>query len=409
VRGPDVFKVRGAAAAIKTKRRRSMLNYGCPKPELELGTMAECKLCGRKSPLIAGALGVCRECIMARPGEARAYAEEAHRRARAPYALPSLPPEKGIPCPRCGNACRIASGERGYCGMVENRAGHLRVLATAKRGYLSWYYDALPTNCVASWVCPAETGVGYPEYSNCEGPEFGYKNLAVFYHSCTYDCLFCQNSHFRTQYLSGATSAAELAAAVDERTACICYFGGDPTSQLEHSLVASRLALREAKKTGRILRICWETNGSISTRAARLIMEIALESGGCVKVDAKAADENVHVALTGASNRQTWENLALLARYIPRRPSPPPLVVSTLLVPGYVDEEEVIEIANRLVALNDDIPYSLLAFHPCHHMRDVPATSRAHAERCFEAARAAGLKRVRVANIHLLTPGDYNG
>ncbi len=370
--------------------------------------MAECKLCGKTSPVIARSLGVCRECIVARPGEAAVYVREAHGRARAAYALPGYPPEDGKPCPRCGNACRIAPGERGYCGMVENRDGHLCVLATAKRGYLSWYYDGLPTNCVASWVCPAETGAGYPEFSNCEGPEFGYKNLAVFYHSCTYDCLFCQNSHFRNEYLSGATSAAELSAAVDDRTACVCYFGGDPASQLEHSLVAARLALREARRAGRILRICWETNGSASARGIRQMMEIALESGGCVKIDVKAADENLHVALTGASNRQTWANLALLTQYIARRPSPPPLVASTLLVPGYVDEEEVADIAQRLAALNNDIPYSLLAFHPCHFMRDLPTTSRAHAERCFEAALASGLKRVRVANVHLLKAGDYD-
>jgi pyruvate formate lyase activating enzyme len=376
-----------------------MLNY--------ILRMANCKLCGITSPVISAAFYVCRECIVTRYDEARPYVEEAHRRARAPYPLPALPPREGPPCPRCGNACRIGEGERGYCGMVENRGGRLRVLATAKKGYLSWYYDRLPTNCVGSWVCPAETGAGYPEYAYRDGPEFGYKNLAVFYRSCSYDCLFCQNSHFREQYLDGATSAAELAAAVDDKTACICYFGGDPASQLEHSLVTSRLALREANKTGRIVRICWETNGSASARGTLQMMELALASGGCVKVDVKAADENLHVALTGVSNKQAWKNLARLAEYVPRRPSPPPLVAGTLLVPGYVDEDEVRVIAGRLAALNDDIPYSLLAFYPSHHMRDLPTTSRAHAERCYRAALDAGLKRVRPANVHLLTPGDY--
>ncbi len=369
--------------------------------------MADCKLCGNEAPVVSATLSVCRECIIARPDETRPYVEEAHRRARAPYPLPPFPPKEGPSCTRCGNACGIGDGERGYCGMVENRSGRLHVLATGEAGYLSWYYDRLPTNCVGSWVCPAETGAGYPEYAYRDGPEFGYKNLAVFYHSCTYDCLFCQNSHFRERYLDGATPAAELAAAVDDRTACVCYFGGDPASQLEHSLVTSRLALRKASETGRILRICWETNGSTSARGARQMAEIALASGGCVKFDVKAADDNLHVALTGASNNQTWENLAFLAEYIPQRPAPPVLVASTLLVPGYVDEDEVRVIAGRFAALNDDIPYSLLAFYPSHHMRDLPATSRAHAERCYRAARDAGLKRVRVANVHLLTSDDY--
>lgn len=291
--------------------------------------------------------------------------------------------------------------------MVENREGRLRLLSTVRRGYLSWYYDSLPTNCVASWVCPAGSGAGYPQYSRKDGPEFGYRNLAVFYHSCTYDCLFCQNSHFRNLYLKEGVSAKNLAEAVDDRTACVCYFGGDPASQVEHSLQTSRLALREAKRQGRILRICWETNGSMSPRIARQMMEIALESGGCIKFDLKSADENLHIALTGVSNAQTWENLSILAEYIPKRPIPPPLVASSLLVPGYVDETEVAEIARRLADLNPEIPYSLLGFHPCHHMSDLPTTSRTHAQRCYRAALGAGLSRVNLANLHLLSGKDY--
>jgi len=60
-------------------------------------------------------------------------------------------------------------------------------------------------------------------------------------------------------------------------------------------------------------------------------------------------------------------------------------------------------IARFISDLNPDIPYSLLAFHPDHRMRDLPFTSREHAERCREAALAAGLNRVRIGNRHLLT------
>jgi len=358
--------------------------------------------------LVSSALNVCRRCLVGRPEEARPLAEEAHRRARSRFSLPASPPVAGEACRRCGNGCRIPPGERGYCGMVENRGGRLRLLAPVGRGYLSWYHDALPTNCVASWVCPAETGAGYPRYAYADGPEFGYRNLAVFYHSCTFDCLFCQNVHFRSRYFRGATAAAELAAAVDDRTACVCYFGGDPASQMEHSLTAARLALREARARGRLLRICWETNGSTAPRLARQMGELALASGGSVKLELKAADDDLHRALTGVSNRQSWENVALLAALTDRRPTPPPLVVSTLLVPGYVDEDEIGAIAGRLASLHADIPYSLLAFYPCHRMADLPTTSRGHAERALAAAREAGLRRVHLANRHLLVTAEYD-
>ncbi|HOV86300.1 MAG TPA: radical SAM protein, partial [Syntrophobacteraceae bacterium] len=81
---------------------------------------------------------------------------------------------------------------------------------------------------------------------------------------------------------------------------------------------------------------------------------------------------------------------------------PPFLVASTLLVPGYVGEDEVRGIASFIAELDPDIPYTLLAFAPQFRMNDFPTTSRDHAESCLEAARSAGLRRIRIGNTHLL-------
>ncbi|GAI66259.1 unnamed protein product, partial [marine sediment metagenome] len=91
-----------------------------------------------------------------------------------------------------------------------------------------------------------------------------------------------------------------------------------------------------------------------------------------------------------------------LVKYSAERPEPPFLVASTLLVPGYVDERQVGKIAEFIASLNPDIPYSLLGFYPHFYMKDLPTTSREHAERCYKAALDAGLKRVRIGNLHLL-------
>ncbi|UCC61136.1 MAG: radical SAM protein, partial [Dehalococcoidia bacterium] len=190
---------------------------------------------------------------------------------------------------------------------------------------------------------------------------------------------------------------------VDERTACICYFGGDPSPQLPHALRASRLALEVNK--GRILRICWETNGSMHPALLRQAADLSLESGGCIKFDLKTWGEELHIALCGVTNLRTLENFQMLAEYTSRRPVPPFLFASTLLIPGYIDEQEVSGIAAFIASLNPDIPYALLAFHPQFMMKDLPTTSRRHAEECLEAAKAQGLRNVRVGNIHLL--GDY--
>jgi len=364
-----------------------------------------CQHCDKRSPLISRALGLCADCIRKDFTQVLPLIEQVHSRAREPFALPPKPPkaEEGHSCHLCVNECRLAPGEKSYCGVRTNKGNKL-VGATARKGNVSWYYDALPTNCVADWVCPGGTGAGYPQFAYSRGAEYGYKNLAVFYQACSFDCLFCQNWHYR--YAATGESkvdAIALAQAVDDRTACICYFGGDPSPQLPHALRASRLALERNKD--RILRICWESNGSMHPALLKQVAELSLNSGGCIKFDLKAWSEELHVALCGVSNKRTLENFKLLAQYAEKRPSPPLLVASTLLIPGYIDKEEVSRIAAFVSSFSPDIPYALLAFHPQFMMNDLPPTSKRHAQECLSAAKAQGLRNVRVGNIHLL--GDY--
>ena len=113
----------------------------------------------------------------------------------------------------------------------------------------------------------------------------------------------------------------------------------------------------------------------------------------------------MHIALCGVSNKRTLENFKLLAQYAEKRPLPPFLIASTLLIPGYIDKDEISKIAAFIASLSPDIPYALLAFHPQFMMNDLPPTSKRHAEECLAEAKAQGLKNVRLGNIQLL--GDY--
>jgi len=352
---------------------------------------ATCAICGRQSILITRVLSLCADCIRAHPEQVLPQVTAIHEEARRPFGLPGTPPRSpgGARCSLCINECQMAEGERGFCGLRENRGGRVHHLAgIPSRGILHWYRDPLPTNCVADWVCEGHH-------------QRGFHNLAVFYGSCTYDCLFCQNWHFREMSPTGdALSAEELAARANRRTFCVCYFGGDPASQMPHALRASRLLAEKG------VRICWETNGTMHPRLLDEAVQLSLETGGCVKFDLKAYDETLHIALTGVSNKRTLENFARAARRIPERPDPPLVVASTLLVPGYVDVKEVSRIAAFIASLDPHIPYSLLGFYPHFYMGDLPRTSVRHAEEALAAARAAGLTRVHIGNRHLLSR-DY--
>lgn len=191
-------------------------------------------------------------------------------------------------------------------------------------------------------------------------------------------------------------SASELAAVANARTFCVCYFGGDPASQMPHALAASKyLAARR-------VRVCWETNGTMHPKLLDAAVQYSLDTGGCVKFDLKAWNENLHIALTGVSNKRTLQNFERAARRFDERPHPPLVIASTLLVPGYVDAEEVGALARWIAGINPRIPYALLAFAPNFYMSDLPCTSLRQAEEAEAAARDAGLVNVHVGNRHLL-------
>ncbi len=351
--------------------------------------MARCAFCGKRDRLVAEVLGVCADCIRSRP-EALARVAERRAQARREFGLPVAPPrtEGGVVCRICANECRMGEGERGFCGLRVARRGKLVHLAgTPRAGLLQSYHDPLPTNCVADPVC-----IGHSKR--------GRTNLAVFYGACSFDCVYCQNWHFRQMTPSGRRmSARELADQAGTRAACVCYFGGDPTPQMPHALAASRILAQRG------LHVCWETNGSMNPRLLHQAVRLSLATGGTVKFDLKAWDRSLHMALTGADNRRTLENFARAAEMGRSRAEPPLVVASTLLVPGYVDAQEVRAIARFIAALDRNIPYVLLAFAPAFLMHDLPCTSSAHAREALEAAQAEGLTRVRTGNRHLLDVG----
>ncbi|MCS7106098.1 MAG: radical SAM protein [Candidatus Aenigmarchaeota archaeon] len=366
--------------------------------------MGVCKICKKESEVISSFLGLCRECIL-KEKKALEIAKKAHEISRKKFGLTPFVPkdEKGLKCFGCGNECKIPEGSKGYCGLVENRNGKLiRNAGTAEKGLLEWYYDPLPTNCVSINFCSGGTGIGFPKYAKCKNGEVGYFNLAVFYGSCNFNCLFCQNWHFKylTQELKPVISAKELASKVNEKVTCICFFGGTPEPQLIHVIETSKLALE--KKKNDILRICLESNGNANWKLLKKFAKISFESGGNIKFDLKfPPNSSLNFALCGISNEKTYENFKKLAKFHKKRDFPF-LTASTLLIPGYVTEKEVREIARFIASLDKTIPYSLLGFYPHFEMKDLPLTSRKLAENCLKVAKEEGLEKVRIGNEHLL-------
>jgi len=381
------------------------------------GSLGLCEICGARSNTVSSTIGACSRCLRSSNVAALERARKAHSNYRLSLGLPEKPPRTGnTTCRICVNECLIPEGSLGFCGFWTNKGGRLAPITSDPRvGIVMWYYDPHPTNCVAGPVCPANTSRGYPTYTRSRGIEVGFYNLAVFYFACNLNCLFCQNWEHKTvitndklrgRYFRTVNELVEEA--MDERITCICYFGGDPGPQTLHAITASRKIMME-KNAGSIKRICWETNGLENPSIMRQMAEVSIASGGIVKIDWKAWSPEIYEALTGVDGRKAVErikeNIKLLVDLAERRPEVPLLVVSTLLVPGYVDEYEVGEIARFLASLSNNIPYILLAFHPDNILRDLPPTSKSHALNARSEAIRAGLREIYLGNVWLL--GDY--
>jgi len=322
-----------------------------------------------------------------------------HRASRQRDGLvASVSKSGGTVCPECANHCRLNEGETGFC--------HLRTVAGSQivekypgRAVVSWYFDQLPTNCVADWVC---------SLTQCNGESGAYarylKNLAVFYGTCSSDCLFCQNISYRGMMARGTPlmTPSELAAVADDRTACVCYFGGDPSCNAWHSVETSKLLRRE-----RDVKICYETNGLISGKWLQQIADIVWESRAPVKFDLKAYSPELYTALTGVSNNSVLRNFRALAQR-GRKREEEFLIASILLVPGYIGVSEIGKLAAFIASCDPTVPTALLGFYPHHMMSDLPCTSRAHAEQAVKAAQDAGLTNVRIGNTSLLSSARYN-
>ncbi|MFX1309418.1 MAG: radical SAM protein [Promethearchaeota archaeon] len=374
--------------------------------------MGICKFCGKTEKVISEVLQVCRKCILEGDwDQVKPHIFNVHKHVRQLVELPEKPPKAERPniklkCNLCINECSLSEYDISYCGLrnIQLRNSGELPYPSKSKGYIHGYTDPNPTNCCNSWFCPAGSPSGYPEYSNYEGPEFGTYSYAAFLYGCTFDCLFCQNaSHklFSKRHLFDVETLSKQIVK-NKKITCLCYFGGTPEAQLPFSINLAEKILEKIQNEKRIMRICWEWNGSGNKDWVKKAMEIAIKTGGNIKFDLKTFNEKLNFALCGVSNKRTLENFEFLAEnYFGTRKNLPEMSACTLMVPGYTNHEEVEQIAKFVSSINKEIPYSLLIFHGDYQMRDLGITPRKQVLKCLDVAQKY-LKRVNLGNKFLL-------
>ena len=277
--------------------------------------------------------------------------------------------DKKVHCLLCPRECIVPDGERGYCGVRENRDGVYKTLVYAR--------------VCASHVDPVE-----------KKPLFhvlpATKAFSIATAGCNVECQFCQNwqiSQFLPEEVSSAHYPPATVASMAKKAGCqtIAYTYSEPTVFYEYMLDCAR----EGNKVG--VRSVMISNGFINPDPmTRLCKELA-----AVKIDLKAFSEQFYRKHVLGRLKPVLATLELLKKLGMHTE------IVTLLIPGLNDS---IEEARKMSAwvvknLGPDVPMHFTRFHPAYRMMNRTQTPIKTLERAREAAVAEGVRYAYAGNV----------
>lgn len=279
-----------------------------------------------------------------------------------------------VQCLACCHFCRLGPGDKGRCGVRENRDGTLVTLV----------YDRV----VAAAVDPVE-----------KKPIFhlkpGSTSFSIATVGCNLTCGFCQNADIAQWPVSredstpfpgrAATPEGIVSQAQARGCASISFTYTEPTVYIELALDTAVLAKEKGLNT------IFVTNGFMGPDLIDLISPVL----DAANVDLKAFTEAFYDRLCGARLNPVKKNLVRL------REKGVMVEVTTLVIPGLNDSPEELEAMARFIAadLGPDTPWHLSRFHPAHTLIRPEVTPRKTLETAWAIGREAGLRHVYTGNL----------
>lgn len=167
----------------------------------------------------------------------------------------------------------------------------------------------------------------------------------------------------------------------------VAFTGGDLACQPEFYAKSAELV----KALDVDLLVLFETNGyGLTPKNLDLFKKSGIDS---FWLDIKAYDENIHKVLTGVSNKRI---LSLPEEIISRGFT---LEVLSLYIPGWVETDQIGRVAALLAGVDEEIPFTILAFFPEYQLKNVPPPTLEQMLSAYTAAKEAGLKNIKLGNI----------
>jgi len=325
-----------------------------------------------------------------------------------PSEIPSS--SDGVRCNRCNNQCKLLEEEVGFCGVKITINGEITPITGVGTEAAFMEIQNHVTTCNASWFCPGGTSFCYPEWSVSPTPEYGYHSLGVHFYGCTQDCLWCRKveedpapEQLPTIVVDDIVDSIRN----DPDITCLSFYGHSPDPHLKFTIEASQKIIDEFNPpTGRILRLCYEWNGSGNSTDVLVVASQVLRTGGTIRFNIHSINNHLHRALTGISNSTILNNFRrVFDTYWDEQHPTSLLLARSRIIPGYVEQEEISEIVDFIASLNPNIPYSLSLYSPMYKMSDHPLPSKELVMECYQIAKSK-LNFVNIENMENLSSDE---
>jgi len=276
-----------------------------------------------------------------------------------------------IQCDLCPQECKLRDGQRGAC-FVRRRDGGQMVLTT---------YGLASGFCID----PIEKKPLAHFYPGSSALSFGTVG-------CNLACRFCQNWDISTsrdiERLQDAASPEAIAsAAVAHGCRSVAFTYNDPVVFTEYAIDVADACRAVGVRTVAV------TAGYVHDEPRRELFAHM----DAANVDLKAFTDEFYASITRSHLQPVLDTLTYL-----RHETDVWFEITTLLIPGHNDSDsELGRMAGWIAAeLGTDVPLHFSAFHPDHHMRDVPPTPPETLRRARRIALEAGLHYVYTGNVH---------
>ena len=274
-----------------------------------------------------------------------------------------------VRCLLCAHLCKINPGNRGICGVRENKDGVL--------------YSLVFGTLIAGNIDPVEK----KPFFNVLPKTYSFSVASA---GCNFRCKFCQNWHISQasplDTRNMALTPEELVAAARQKDcASIAYTYTEPTNFYEYMFDTARIARARG-----ILNVA-HSNGYINQEPLKELCRYM----DAFNIDLKGFSPSFYNKLCEGELEPVLATIKTLKR------SGVWVEVTNLVIPGYNDDPGMITDMCRWILKNAgaDVPVHFSRFHPMYRMTGIPSTPVPVLERARDIASGLGLQFVYIGNV----------